>query len=307
MKDEWRILIKNMEFYKITLLAVPKIHISCTVASYRYRNRLRGSAEYLETTALTDGDITFRSVTGEMSVYPAGSFLLITPDMVGETSTPPGELNRHTTTLVRVPYTYEHFDTSRLSREEFSELVSSADTENCFLLPKRGRLDHECSTVLPMLERISRHFARRDVAGRSETVARYLLLLSELTRITVQTARTEYGDSVPPSAVRSVERAIAYIGEHYKEKITAPDIADAVGLSVNYLHRIFEKVKGVTIINYLTSYRIEKARNLIEAGDAPAYEIAAEVGYTDPFYFSRVFRNTMGISFSEYKKQVHGR
>lgn len=296
-----------MEFYKITLLSIPKIHISCTVSSYRYRNRLRGNAEYLETTALTSGDITFRAVNGETTVYSEGSFLLITPDMVGETSTPAGTLNRHTTTLVRMPYTYERYSTDTLSREAFSELLGSVDLENCFLLPKRGRLDKEFSTVLPMLERISRHFARRDVGGRAETAARYLLLLSELTRITVQIARAEYGDSVPPSAVRSVDRAIAYIGEHYKEKITAPDIADAVGLSVNYLHRIFEKVKGVTLINYLTAYRIEKARNLIEAGDAPAYEIAAEVGYTDPFYFSRVFRNAVGISFSEYKKQVHKR
>ena len=63
----------------------------------------------------------------------------------------------------------------------------------------------------------------------------------------------------------------------------------------------------MTLINYLTAYRMEKARNLIEAGDAPAYEIAAEVGYTDPFYFSRVFRGAMGISFSEYKKQIHRR
>lgn len=295
-----------MEFYKIVLHAVPKIHISCTVSSYRYRNRLRGNAEYLETVVLTDGDITFRSASGEEILYPAGSFLLITPDVVGETSTPVGNLNRHTTTLVRVPYTYEHFDTSHLTREEFFALVSSADEENCFLLPKQGKIDREFSAILPALERISRHFARKDVGGKSETIARYLLLLSELTRITVQMGRAEYGDSVPPSAVRSVERAVAYIGTHYKEKITAPDIASFVGLSVNYLHRIFEKVKGVTLMNYLTAYRIEKARNLIEAGDAPAYEIAAEVGYADPFYFSRVFRSMMGISFSEYKKQVRG-
>lgn len=296
-----------MEFYKITLLAIPEIRLSCTVSSCHYRNRMRGIAEYLETSALTDGDITFRSEDGKITVYPAGSFLLITPDMKGITSTPQGTLNRHTTTLVRVPYRFEHFDTAELTKEEFSAILASAERENCFLLPKSGRLDKECSAVLPMLERISRHFARKDVGGQAETAARYLLLLSELTRITVQTARAEYGDSVPPSAVRSVERAIAYIGEHYKEKITAPDIAEAVGLSVNYLHRIFEKVKGMTLINYLTAYRMEKARNLIEAGDAPAYEIAAEVGYTDPFYFSRVFRGATGISFSEYRKQIHRR
>lgn len=296
-----------MEFYKITFLSVPKIYLSCTVSSTHYRNRLRGNKEFLETLALTDGDITFRAASGETTIFPAGSFLLITPDIVGDTSTPIGTLNRHTTTLITASYTYEHFDTAELSKDAFYEILSSSDCENCFLLPKQGALGKEFFTVLPMLERISRHFARRDVGGRSETVARYLLLLSELTRITVQIARAEYGDSVPPSAVRCVDRAVAYIGEHYKEKITASEIADAVGLSVNYLHRIFEKTKGVTLMNYLTAYRMEKARNLVEAGDAPAYEIAAEVGYSDPFYFSRVFRSAMGISFSEYKKQVHRR
>lgn len=294
---------KIMEFYKISLLAIPKIVVSCTVASTRYKNRFNGRADHLETSVLTEGAITFRRADGTEHVYPKGSFILLTPDMVGETFTPIGTLNRHTTTLVRVPYTYRAYDSASMTKDAFFRLLQECEEENCFLLPKTGSIEKEFSVALPMLERVSRHFARGDIGGKAEAVARYLLFLSEMMRITVQSVRAEYGDSVPPSAIRSVERAIAYIGEHYKERITAPKIAEAVGLSVNYLHRIFEKVKGVTLISYLTSYRIEKARNLIAAGDAPAYEIAAEVGYSDPFYFSRVFRNTVGVSFSEYKKQ----
>lgn len=257
----------------------------------------------METSVLTEGEITFRHPDGTEHVYPKGSFILLTPDMVGETFTPIGTLNRHTTTLVRVPYTYRAYNSAEMTKDAFLSLLQECEKENCFLLPKTGSVEREFSFALPMLERVSRHFARGDIGEKTEAVARYLLFLTEMMRSTVQSVRAEYGDSVPPSAVRYVARAVAYIGEHYKERITAPEIAEAVGLSVNYLHRVFEKVKGVTLISYLTSYRIEKARNLIAAKDATAYEIAAEVGYSDPFYFSRVFRNTVGVSFSEYKKQ----
>ena len=64
-----------------------------------------------------------------------------------------------------------------------------------------------------------------------------------------------------------------------------------------------QQVKGMTIIEYLTNYRMEIAKTYIERFGLRAYEAADMVGIDDPAYFSRVFKKLYGKSVSEYKKR----
>jgi signal transduction histidine kinase/DNA-binding LacI/PurR family transcriptional regulator/AraC-like DNA-binding protein len=100
-----------------------------------------------------------------------------------------------------------------------------------------------------------------------------------------------------------VRKAMAYVHEHYAEPISLKDVARSVGISKEYLARCFHQETGVTLVTYLNRYRIGQARARLEAGEENLTEIALEVGFSSQPYFSRVFRQSVGMSPSEYIAQ----
>ena len=93
-----------------------------------------------------------------------------------------------------------------------------------------------------------------------------------------------------------------YIANNYQFALTVKQIADSLGLAPNYLANIFDQVLGISPKQYLISYRIDKACELLLMTDLPVAEIAARVGYTDPFYFATAFRKERKQSPREYRK-----
>lgn len=88
--------------------------------------------------------------------------------------------------------------------------------------------------------------------------------------------------------------------EKYQENITFTQIAQDLHLTKNYLSSLFKRETGKTFSHYLTSYRISKAKELMDTNRYMIYEISEMVGYTDPAYFSRIFKQTTGISPTDY-------
>lgn len=97
-----------------------------------------------------------------------------------------------------------------------------------------------------------------------------------------------------------VHGAIKYIQFNYSHNISIDDIAKAVGVSRSHLYRLFMSNVGQSPIDYLTSYRIEEACNLLRDSKLSIAEIAVSVGFFDQFYFSRVFKKTKGVPPSRY-------
>lgn len=102
---------------------------------------------------------------------------------------------------------------------------------------------------------------------------------------------------------KEVVRSIQYIREHYYEKITLESIAASIGISVNYLCKIFKENTGMSIIHYLNSYRMEKASCLILQSGLYLKDIAESVGISDQFYFNRIFKKHFGTTPSAYKAE----
>ncbi len=92
-----------------------------------------------------------------------------------------------------------------------------------------------------------------------------------------------------------------YLSEHYSENITLEELAENAGLSPAYLSSQFKKENGIGISDYLSSVRMDEAKKLLK-GDLPVNLIAEQVGFSDPKYFSRLFRKMIGIKPSEYRK-----
>lgn len=98
---------------------------------------------------------------------------------------------------------------------------------------------------------------------------------------------------------------VSYIIKNYRKKISVLEIAEEFGLTSNYLHAIFKQVKGTTIIDYLTTYRMNIAKIYIERLGLKAYEAAEMVGIDALAYFSRVFKKLYGNSVSEFKRETN--
>jgi two-component system response regulator YesN len=106
---------------------------------------------------------------------------------------------------------------------------------------------------------------------------------------------------------RIVETARQYIDKHYSEELTLHKVADVIHISPNYFSSLFSSETGQSFLEYVTSLRIEKAKQLLGAKDAKAYEVGEKVGYSNPYYFSRIFKKYTGLSPSEYKESIQNR
>lgn len=96
--------------------------------------------------------------------------------------------------------------------------------------------------------------------------------------------------------------ALAYLLQNYAEALSRADVARAVGVTENYLTQIFRQEIGITPWEFLTRLRIQRSGDLLRATENSITSIAADVGFDDPAYFSRVFRKQMGVSPQEYRR-----
>ncbi len=97
-----------------------------------------------------------------------------------------------------------------------------------------------------------------------------------------------------------VRRAKDYIHEHYKEQINLQIVADANGVSAGHLSKCFKNIEKKGFSEYLTSVRLNEAKELMRKGNMSIQEIAYEVGFSDSNYFGKSFKKNEGITPKEY-------
>lgn len=99
-----------------------------------------------------------------------------------------------------------------------------------------------------------------------------------------------------------IEETINYISDNYREEITLEFLSNRYGLKTDKFSYLFYKYIGMRPINYLISYRMNRAEEMIIQGGYSINKIAESVGYSDPYYFSRVFKKYKGFPPSSLKE-----
>lgn len=97
-----------------------------------------------------------------------------------------------------------------------------------------------------------------------------------------------------------LENALRYIQEKHTREISLQEVADVSSFSCNYFCKIFKQEIGAGFVEYLNTYRIKRACELLRAGGEKLYEIAWQVGFENYRHFCRVFRRVTGISPQQY-------
>ena len=91
----------------------------------------------------------------------------------------------------------------------------------------------------------------------------------------------------------------------FKQECTRTKIAQAAGVSAVTIGKLFRAHLGTTVNHYLTSLRIEKARQLLEFSETPISSVATQCGFSYSYYFGRIFREATGMTPLEYRRHCH--
>lgn len=100
----------------------------------------------------------------------------------------------------------------------------------------------------------------------------------------------------------ATDKAIRHMQENLSRTLTLDNIAREVHLSVSFFSRKFKKETGYAPIEYFNYLRVQKACQLLHFSTLRINEVASEIGIDDPFYFSRLFKQQMGVSPAHYRK-----
>ena len=139
--------------------------------------------------------------------------------------------------------------------------------------------------VTPMLE-----------CGLMSKVYSLLAVLFEL----AQPVHTTVPRRHDPEFIRSINQ---YVSVHYTEALTVKKLCAELGFSERNFYRLFQQNYGTTFVDYLREFRIQRAAIDYRNSDLSVCEIAAAVGFTDYCYFSRSFKNVIGMPPARYFRQ----
>ena len=103
-------------------------------------------------------------------------------------------------------------------------------------------------------------------------------------------------DTLPVHTSALVKQAIAYLHQNYTRPVSRWEIAEAVGVSEDYLSRVFNRELNISPWDYLNRYRVLQSKQLLVNTTETIGSIAHQVGFKDQAYFCRVFHKATGMS-----------
>ncbi|GGG04338.1 AraC family transcriptional regulator [Paenibacillus abyssi] len=214
-------------------------------------------------------------------------------------------------------YYYIHFSHSDIQALDIPDLLTLAkrivleedshsdqhDNTICYF-PKHFTLSHKTSlhhafhTMNEMVQLYRRkHYNEMLIAL---TFSGFLIEVSREHLIT----KLQKNSSKHTKSFMKVNSLLDYIHQHYSQKITSVDIEQEFECNFDYINRIFKQVTGHTITRYVNLIRINHAKELIQATHLSIGEIGYLTGLNDPYYFSKVFKNYVGMSPIQYSKKI---
>ena len=94
-----------------------------------------------------------------------------------------------------------------------------------------------------------------------------------------------------------------HVARHYGEKnLSVQRVAESLAISASYLSKLLKRHLGTSFVDFLTDFRLTRARELLGTTDLMTYEIAEATGYPDARYFSTIFKKRLGITPSEFRE-----
>ena len=175
-----------------------------------------------------------------------------------------------------------------------SELRTKEEKENylinLLLLPARITLDMNIG-ICSSWEHLLQQFLSRENQEEKEDML--YSLYKEFTA-KIKESKTPHDNAL-------IQKVIKIISQKYMEQISVQSLSDMVNLTPAYLCVLFKQNMKMTINEYITDIRINKAKELLSKTQLHLYEICYQVGYLSPAYFSRLFKRNTGQTPKEWR------
>lgn len=163
--------------------------------------------------------------------------------------------------------------------------------ENLIYLPRPGPIIHAFEDSIRWTRRAH---TTQSIIAMSGACAHLLSLVIEGKRSTAKRMR---------QVEERVHSTVGRMHESLRTPLTLDELAQDACLSIPHYSAVFKQKTGYTPMQIYTQIRIQHACELLSNTHLEIKTIAEESGYEDPFYFSRKFKHTMGVSPSEYRKK----
>ena len=169
----------------------------------------------------------------------------------------------------------------------------------------KGEVLHKWAAVLLRLHERTEGFLPPGAAqtpgslNEADTIGQLRETLHELLQQTANALRPDNSGA----GAHEVERVLQYIQSHIGEKISLAQLAQHVNFNETYLCTVFRARTGTSIVNYINQTKMEKAAEQLLGADVLLKNLAAELGFSDQFYFNKMFRKYYGMSPTEYRKK----
>lgn len=208
-------------------------------------------------------------------------------------------------------FIFVHFALPSVDAEMYGNLPASEFTPQLSLERYRIRPREYRQTMLTLPKRINNllgsniEFKLKELAScyNSDDPFRKLHISSMLSDILVDCYRLQYKTPTTINDMR-VDEIISYLIKHRNEPFRSRHIEEHMKLSYKYLEEGFKKKTGMTIQQYHTALRIREAERLLGSTTYTIFEIGEQLGYTDPLYFSNVFKKHTGYSPRAYRNSI---
>lgn len=197
------------------------------------------------------------------------------------------DLHRHTTAEFLIRCQSRHV-------EEFKPATGKTVTLPLIIPPGPGTTE-----IFSLIRAIARAKTTQSERNYFEECADFMLLIHKLSSV-VQTSG-QAGD-VSPGNRRYCERAKSYISENIDRQLTVSDVANAVGVSKNYLTNVFSGSECIPLMEYINRSKLSYMLELIRRYGYTLTQAGEHVGFTDANYVSRIFKRYYGMTFTEYRR-----
>lgn len=246
----------------------------------------------LEINYVYDGPVTFL-VDGAKHVVPSGDLIFVNRNLIHSCQAPSTYRGRYASIVFGEKFVFSAYGDALYNMY----LAPLYERKLCF--PTRLPPDLPCREALlhEVRELLENYFTCRygyEIAARAHLLAFYQLAMEA--QLFVRESKVENATS------HLVKNAMRLIQEQYTMPIPVKRLASELGVTPEYLSRIFKSAIGKTPMEFILSCRIEHAQFLLTQSDIPIGDIAAACGFEDFNYFSRFFKKWRGMPPSVYRK-----
>ena len=286
------------------LSSLPKVCFAHFYSTDKYEMHFPKTENFMEITYLTEGDITVKK-DGKTTTVPEKSVKIDFRD-ASESAFASGRQSHFTVGFIAG---IKKVDNSAISAGALNLTDTGAPTQGKTAFaaaetntyrspddPEFCKLQFELPDYLPapendkLREKI-RAIVEEYTVERNTTLKIATMILSVLTDLDATCRKNRYQNY---GEERYAELCKRFVAAHIEEKISVPEIARNVGLSVGYLSGVFKRVTGQTIVEYVNASKLSLAEELVVSKGLSVKEASEACGFSDASYLSRLYKKYYG-------------